>query len=199
MVASLDESAMPDHHERVPMTTPDREGGKGAWGAVARLLGVQLMAVVAVTAIITGIYALTGPHHNGRVTAGGSTPGNTTPATAPATSPAGAPPASPTPSSAAPATSQPPPAGAQRLKVDVLNQSATGGTAARTADRIRALGWTVGRVADFRGNVSETSVYFPRGEEKAARELAAALPGRQRVLPRFSSIAARRLTVIVTR
>lgn len=185
------------------MTTPgpdprDASGGKGAWGAVARLLTVQLLAVIAVTAVITGIFALSGLNNGGQVTAGSSSPDTTTSGAASATPAASTPPASPATSGTAP-TSTAPPKGAHRLKVDVLNQSAVGGTAARTADHLRALGWTVGRVADFHGNVSDTSVYYPRGEVKAARKLAAALPGKPRVLPRFSSLAPNRLTVIVTR
>jgi hypothetical protein len=189
------------------MTTPDPTtarpagGGGGAWSAVARLLSLQLLAVVAVTAVITGIYALAGPHQDDPVTAGSPVPGTTT--SPPATSkPAASEPAGPAPSTTAPASpaaSQPPPAAAKRLKVNVLNQSAGQGTAAKTADRVRALGWTVGRVADFRGNITETTVYYPRGESKAARELAASLPRKPRVLPRFSTLAGNRLTVIITR
>jgi hypothetical protein len=81
----------------------------------------------------------------------------------------------------------------------VLNQSGGSGTAAKTAARVRALGWTVGRVDNFHGNVSRTTVYYPTGEAKAARELAAGLPGKPRVQPRFSTLADKRLTLIITR
>jgi hypothetical protein len=59
------------------------------------------------------------------------------------------------------------------------------------------MGWTVGRVEDFRGNVSTTTVYYPTGEAKAARELAAGLPGTPRVLPRFSTLDDKRLSIII--
>lgn len=187
---------------------PTGESGssQGAWGAVARLLSLQLLTVIAVTAVITGIYALTGPHRNHQVTAGSSAPATATSAAATSKPPASTPPASPRTSPAAsstapasPSTSQRPPAAASRLKVDVLNQSGPGGTAAKTAARVRSLGWTVGRVSDFRGNVTRTTVYYPNGEAKAARELAGALPGKPRVLPRFSTLADARLTIIITR
>jgi hypothetical protein len=66
------------------------------------------------------------------------------------------------------------------------------------ATRVRALGWTVGRVADFHGNVSTTTVYYPKGEGAAAHELAAALPSKPRVLPGFSTLSDKRLTIIIT-
>jgi hypothetical protein len=220
----------PDHDERVPMTTPDQNtpdqntpgqtragqtpagnsSPQGAWSAVARLLSLQLLTVIAVTAVITGIFALTGPHRNHEATANSAAPVTTpsaaaTSTPAASTPPASTPPASPPPSPAAsvtvpasPTASQRP-EGANRLKVDVLNQSGRGGTAAKTASRVRALGWTVGSVSDFRGNVSATTVYYPTGEAKAARDLASSLPGKPRVLPRFSTLADNRLTIIITR
>jgi hypothetical protein len=195
---------------QTPSADPGSRQG-GAWGAVARLLSVQLLTVIAVTAVITGIYALTGPHKSHQVVVGSSAPTTTTSAATtskpaasspPASSPPASQPASPTAgttAAASPPVSQPPPEGAARLKVDVLNQSGSGGTAAKTATRVRALGWTVGRVSDFRGNVSATTVYYPTGEAKAAHELAVALPGKPRVLPRFSTLADKRLTIIITR
>lgn len=206
------------------MTTPDpnapgqtaagqtnaADSGANAWGAVARLLSLQLLTVIAVTAIITGIYALTGPHRDRQATAGGSSPATTasvapttkpaasTPPASPPASPSASPPGSASPP-ASPTTSQPPPEAASRLKVDVLNQSGGKGTAAATATRVRALGWTVGRVDNFNGNVTTTTVYYPNGEAKAARELAGTLPGNPRVLPRFSTLADKRLTVLLTR
>jgi cytoskeletal protein RodZ len=198
-----------DTTSQPPGDEPGR--GQGAWAAVARLLSLQLLTVIAVTAIITGIYALTGPHKGNKVTAA-STPthatGSRSPSSPAATTPAAStpatstPPASPAATATAPAsptTSQPPPEAAQRLKVDVLNQSGSGGTAARMATRVRALGWTVGRVGDFSGNVSRSTVYYPLGEAPAAHELASALPGKPRVLPRFSTLAAKRLTLILVR
>lgn len=196
----------------------DSGNPQGAWGPVARLLSLQLLTVIAVTAVITGIYALTGPHKNHQATAAGTAP-VTTASAAPTSKPAASKPTASTPTASTPTASPPPssppasptatapaspaaslrPEAASRLKVDVLNQSGPASTAAKTASRVRALGWTVGRVSDFRGNVSATTVYYPTGEAKAAHELAGALPGKPRVLPRFSTLADNRLTVIITR
>jgi cytoskeletal protein RodZ len=221
-MASLDQTELADHDERVSMTTPDPDTtgqpaagkpaagdsqvGQGAWAAVFRLLALQLLTVIAVTAVITGIYALADPHNtNNRATARSAAGATATSAAATGTPPASAPPTSPPaspPSAAAPASptaTQRQPEGAKRLKVDVFNQSGTSGRAAKMAARVRALGWTVGRVSDFRGDVSATTVYYPSGEAKAARELADALPGKPRVLARFSTLADNRLSIVITR
>jgi hypothetical protein len=196
---------MSEHDEHAPTSPPKptaQGGGEGAWGAVARLLSVQLLTVIAVTAVITGIYTLAGGHHRDEVAVGSSAPATTTGTATTSPSPSSSAPPSPPPASnttpASPTPSQPAPEGAARLKVDVLNQSGPGGTAAKTATRVRALGWTVGRVADFHGNVSTTTIYYPKGEGAAAHELAAALPGKPRVLPGFSTLSDKRLTIIIT-
>jgi hypothetical protein len=118
-----------------------------------------------------------------------STPVTTPPATtaAPAT----------TPATSAPATSATTSPAPDRPKVDVLNQSAPSGSASTVADRVRSRGWRVGRVADFHGNVSTTTVYYPPGLRKDARELAADLAGSPRVLAGFSTISDTHLTVIL--
>jgi hypothetical protein len=195
------EREAPDHISGSPATAgPTAIAGEGAWGAVAKLLAVQLLAVVAVTAVITGIYALTGRGDN-QATAGSSSPSTPTaslpPSSPPPAQPSTEPSASATSSPATPTTSQPP-VRTRHLKVDVLNQSAAKGAAARFADRVRALHWLVGRVDNFNGNVSTTTVYYPQGKAKAAHELAQGLPGPPRVLPRFSTLSGSRLTIIIT-
>jgi hypothetical protein len=178
----------------------------GAWGAVARLLGVQLLTVVAVTAVITGVYALTGrgDHQATAGSAGTNTPTaslspTNPPTTQPTTEPSVDPSATVTSSPATPTTSSQPPVRTHHLKVDVLNQSAAKGAAARFASRVRELHWRVGRVSNFNGTVSMTTVYYPQGRAKAAHELARGLPGDPRVLPRFSTLSGTRLTIILTR
>jgi hypothetical protein len=228
-MVNLDEPTLPDDDERVPMTTPDgttpepeppahtsmgaRPAGpravarEGAWGAVGRLLAVQLLTVVAVTAVITGIYALTGRGGDNRATAGSpssatpttSLPPSSPPPTKPTTEPSVDPTASATGSPGTPTTSSQPPVRTHLLKVDVLNQSAGKGTAGRIAARVRDLHWRVGRVDNFNGTVSTTTVYYPQGRAKAAHELARGLPGNLRVLPRFSTLSDSRLTIILTR
>jgi cytoskeletal protein RodZ len=187
---------------------PAAASREGAWGAVARLLALQLLTVVAVTAVITGIYALTGRHHD-QAEAGSSNGGPTTsapPASSPPSRTSSSTPTS-TPSDTPSATSSPstspttksPPVVTHSLKVDVLNQSAAKGSAGKIATRVRALHWPVGRVDNFNGTVTQTTVYYPRGKAAAARELARGLPGSPRVLPRFSTLSDSRLTVIITR
>jgi hypothetical protein len=226
-MVNLDEPTLPDDDGRVPMTTPDGTtpepetqdhtsarpatagpnpiAREGAWGAVGRLLAVQLLTVVAVTAVITGIYALTGRGEN-RATAGSTSNGTPTaslppsspPPTQPSTEPSVDPSPSATSSPATPTTSSQPPVRTHELKVDVLNQSAGKGAAGRFATRVRGLHWRVGRVSNFNGTVSTTTIYYPHSRAKAAHELARDLPGNQRVLPRFSTLSDSRLTLIVT-
>jgi cytoskeletal protein RodZ len=195
----------PDGNDPEP-NTPDPKAitREGAWGAVARLLALQLLTVIAVTAVITGIYALTGGHHNQatagsptpETTASTSTPTGSTPSASPSEQPSTSTTSSP---AASPTTSSAPPVRAHSLKVDVLNQSAPKGSAGKIAARVRALNWPLGRVDNFSGTVTETTVYYPPGKAAAARELARGLPGSPRVLPAFSTLSGTRLTVIITR
>ena len=194
------------------MTTPTDPGRStpaepGAVTLVARLLTVQLLAVVGVAAVIAVVFALAGWGTVDNVTA---VPGATTssagepagsdnsPGTTAASSPAATPTVTtPPPSSTAassPVATTPSP---DRPKVDVLNQSAPDGTASTVGARVRSRGWVVGRVADFHGNVSTTTVYYPPGLRSEARDLAADLPRSPRVQAGFSTISDTHLTVIL--
>jgi hypothetical protein len=192
------------------MTTPtgdSRRPEPGPVALVARLLTVQLLAVVGVAAVIAVVFALAGWGTGDSVTA---VPGATTssagepagsseaPGTAAASTPAATPPAtSPpatTPAASTPVASTP---SSDRPKVDVLNQSAPDGSASTVAARVRSRGWDVGRVDDFHGNVSTTTVYYPPGLRREARDLADDLSGSPRVQEAFSTISDTRLTVIL--
>ena len=191
------------------MTTPTGDSTPpepGPVALVARLLTVQLLAVIGVAAVIAVVFALAGWGTGDSVTAvpgattssatdsagtdpapetSASTPVTTPPATSPpATAPAASTPAASTPSSDLP-------------KVDVLNQSAPGGSASTVAARVRSRGWVVGRVDDFHGNISTTTVYYPPGLHSEARDLADDLSGSPRVQEAFSTISDTRLTVIL--
>ena len=191
------------------MTTPTGDSTPpepGPVALVARLLTVQLLAVIGVAAVIAVVFALAGWGTGDSVTAvpgattssatdsagtdpapetSASTPVTTPPATSPpATAPAASTPAASTPSSDLP-------------KVDVLNQSAPGGSASTIAARVRSRGWVVGRVDDFHGNVSTTTVYYPPGLRSEARDLADDLSGSPRVQAAFNTISDTRLTVIL--
>jgi hypothetical protein len=172
--------------------------------SVARLLLTQLAAVIGVAAVITVVFAFaglgTGPDDS--VTAGA--PGG--PSSSTSTTATGAP---STPASTTPAdtTSAAPPTSAtdspstdpvdDRPEVDVLNQSAGRGAAAETGQTLRDDGWQIGRVDNFRGNISTTTVYWlDRSDRRDARRLAELLGG-VRVQEGFSTLRSGRLSVVL--
>ena len=57
-------------------------------------------------------------------------------------------------------------------------------------------GWQVVAVGNWRGDVSETTVYYPPGRAAQAEQLARDL-GADRVRPRVSGMSTDRLTVIL--
>ena len=177
-------------------------------GSLARLFLGQLAAVLAIAAVITVVVSAVRGDPEVRTAPPGGRPAATT---SPAASPAAPSPAAtsapaattsaaaPTTASTAPATAQstPSPTPAALPRVDVLNQSAGSGAAARVARQLRDGGWRVGRVDDFRGNVSTTTVYWLDGSDRAAaRELAAQLGG-VRVRAGFSTLVDGRLSVVL--
>jgi hypothetical protein len=196
------------------MTTPTGDSTPpepGPVALVARLLTVQLLAVIGVAALIAVVFALAGWGTGDSVTA---VPGATTssagepagsgqaPGTAAASTPAATPPAKTTPPATTPVASTPAASTASSAssdlpKVDVLNQSAPGGSASTVAARVRSSGWVVGRVDDFHGNISTTTVYYPPGLHSEARDLADDLSGSPRVQAAFSTISDTRLTIIL--
>jgi hypothetical protein len=181
-----------------PPQPPDRE--PGPVGLLARLFLTQFLVVLAIAAVITSVFALAGSDNDADEagTANGA-------AAQPSASPSPSTQATGTSKSAAPSSSKPvtpstsaaSPAEPDQPKVDVLNQSAGGNAAGRTADQLRAAGWRIGRVDDFRGNVSMTTVYYPPGLTAAAQAVAADMPGEPRVMERFSTISGKRVTVIL--
>jgi hypothetical protein len=181
------------------MTTPGPTGRDraepGPVQAVVRLFLGQLLAVIAIAAAITVVVTLLDPDDSDvRAGPAGSSPRATaagTPASSPAppaSSPVATTTASPTPSTAE--ADRPP-------RVDVLNQSAPDGSATTVADQLRAAGWRIGRVDDFNGNISTTTVYWlDREDRKSARQLARDMGG-VRVQPGFSTLVEGRLSVIL--
>jgi LytR cell envelope-related transcriptional attenuator len=189
-----------------PPTPPgDRPGSEsGPLTSVARLLLTQLAAVIGVAAVITVVFAFaglgTGPDDS--VTAGssgGSSTSTSTSATGAPSTPASTTPAETT--SAAPPTSETDSPSVDPLdnrpEVDVLNQSAGKGAAAETAQTLRDDGWEIGRVDNFRGNISTTTVYWlDRSDRRDARRLGELLGG-VRVQEGFSTLRSGRLSVIL--
>jgi pyruvate/2-oxoglutarate dehydrogenase complex dihydrolipoamide acyltransferase (E2) component len=180
---------------------PDRE--PGPVGLLARIFLTQFLVVLAVAAVIASVFILAGGDDDRSASeeAAASSASPTATATkAEASPPSPTQSAAPTTETPAPPTAsaaEPGPAQAKGPKVDVLNQSAGGNAAARTADRLREAGWRIGRVDDFRGNVSMTTVYYPEGLTTEAQAVAADLPGSPRVMQRFSTLSDKRVTVIL--
>jgi hypothetical protein len=84
-----------------------------------------------------------------------------------------------------------------KAPVIVLNQTKTLGLAAKLRDQLRAGGWTVTGIDDFRGNVPATTVYYPPGLKAAAQALMAQFPTIGRIRPAFPGISTSQLTVIL--
>jgi hypothetical protein len=176
---------------------------RGPYGQLARLFLTQLLAVIAIAAVITAVVAATGGGLDDDVTAspdstGAQSSGRATPAGTPTSTPAGSgAPSTPAATTSAPATTAATTEAERSPKVDVLNQSAGDGAASQAADRLRAAGWRIGRVDDFRGNVSTTTVYWltpdmRRDARRVARDL-----GGVRVQQGFSTLVEGRISVIL--
>jgi len=97
----------------------------------------------------------------------------------------------------------PPPAPAKpvvaEVPVIVLNNSRIEGLADTAAELFRDGGWPVARTGNFRGKIPSTTVYYEAGQEAAARAFAARFDEVVRVRPRFATLPARGLVVVVTR
>jgi len=181
---------------------PEVRDERGPYGQLARLFLTQLLAVIAIAAVITAIVAITGAGLDEDVTAtsdGGGTPaagssdreGTATSTPEPSSGQPSTPATTSAPASSAASPEQETP------KVDVLNQSAGDGAASQAADQLRAAGWQIGRVDNFRGNVSRTTVYWltpdlRRDARRVARDL-----GGARVQEGFSTLVEGRISVIL--
>jgi hypothetical protein len=85
------------------------------------------------------------------------------------------------------------------VAVTVLNNSTRTGLADRAAARFERGGWPVALVGNFRGQIPVTTVYYDPGLEVSARAFAAAFDGIVRVRPRFATLPARGVVVVLTR
>jgi hypothetical protein len=161
----------------------------------------SVLAILAVTSLITALYVWRGedgePARARAATADApSEPASATPSATPAT------PTTQT-AMAGDATGGPPSSGDATTKAPVvaavvLNQTRRGGLASVAADRLRARGWTVAGVGNFRGAVPATTVYYPAGAQAQAQKAASSLPTPARIRPRFGNLSATRLTIVVT-
>jgi hypothetical protein len=173
----------------------------------ARLLGLQLLAVVGIATLIVVVVALVGPDDrtpsstaadsSSSTPAAPSSTGSTRSSTpgSSGTSSKASTPATTTSSAAEPiATATPDSALA---KVDVLNQSAPNGSAQIVADKLQRAGWDIGRVSDFHGNISTTTVYWLTPDRRReARQIAQNLGG-VRVQQGFSTLVDGRISVVL--
>jgi hypothetical protein len=105
-------------------------------------------------------------------------------ASSPAASPSGSPSAS-----AAPKVDR-------SVPVVVLNSTNRTGLAAKVAKQLRAEGWTVVLVGNFRGLLAITTVYA-EGHADAVATMQSDLPTRDRQKPPFGAMNPKRLTVVI--
>ncbi|HEX4698237.1 MAG TPA: LytR C-terminal domain-containing protein [Actinomycetes bacterium] len=166
----------------------------------ARLLGLQLLAVVGIATLIVVVVALVGPDDRTPTSTAADSPSSTTAAPSSTASTRSSSPSS-TGTSNAPATTAEPIAtatpDAALAKVDVLNQSAPGGSAQKVADQLQRAGWDIGRVSDFHGNISTTTVYWLTPDRRRqARQIAQNLGG-VRVEQGFSTLVDGRISVVL--
>jgi hypothetical protein len=178
-----------------------RHGAHRTGRNVAAALMPSLLAVAAVTSLVTALAVWQG-EDAGQPGAAAST--SSPSASATSAPPSTTPTPSPTPSadasteSATEASTAGTTEAASDLEVVVLNQSVRGGLAGSVADTLREAGWAVPAVGNFRGVVPATTVYYPDGAEGDAQAVAADLPTEPRVRPRFGNLSTSRLTVVVT-
>jgi len=81
----------------------------------------------------------------------------------------------------------------------VLNNSRRTGLASDVAAQLRAKGWPIAKVGNYRGRIAMTTVYYAPGQLPQARELAREFPQIERVEPRFDGLPGQGLTLVVTR
>ena len=177
-----------------------RRGAHRARGNPWRAVLPSLLAVASVVSLIVALTVWRGQAGDGAPAAFAgrtSTSATNDAVSAPATTPPSATSSTAGQSSASgsgPATST----AAPSIGVVVLNGSGRSGLGARVAKDLRAAGWDVTAIGNFRGSVPSTTIYFPSGHADDANALAAVLPGPDRIRPRFGNLSNRRLTVVLT-
>ena len=186
----------------------DRGGRRPERGPVtelARLFLVQLAAVIGIAAGIVVVVSLVGPDRDDDVTTAGSASASATPESPAASTGSTTPKPSASSASSAPSSSEPAPSDSTTVAggavapvpVDVLNQSAPGGSAQAVAQRLEDAGWEIGRVDDFRGNVSTTTVYWLDPEQRRQARQVSRFLGGVRVMEGFSTLVDGRVSVVL--
>jgi hypothetical protein len=117
------------------------------------------------------------------------------PTAAPTSAPTAAPTTAPTTVPSASAAPLPSPV----VPVTVLNNSKVKGLADRSSRKFSAGGWPVAATGNYRGGtIAQTTVYYAPGQLGSAQRFAKQF-GIDRVLPRFSGLPGKGLTVVLTR
>ena len=127
-----------------------------------------------------------------------STPDPSAATSTPTPTPSPTPTPTPTPSESPTPSPKPKKPAVSRKDIDVtvLNATRTVGLARQVSARVRAAGWTVVSVGNWRTGAAQTAVHFPRGRKAEARLLAKDL-GVDAVLPSTNGMRSDRLTVIL--
>lgn len=108
-------------------------------------------------------------------------------------------PVAPSPAAAAPPAAAVPRPAPRVVPITVLNNSNRTGLADRAARRFERGGWPVRLTGNFRGQIPVTTVYYDPGLESEARAFARDFDGIARVRPRFATLPARGVVVVLTR
>ena len=99
--------------------------------------------------------------------------------------------------SAEPSAEQTTAALAPIVPVTVLNNSKISHLAERSGQKFKDGGWPIAGTGNYRGQIDETTIYYPEGQKASAERF-----GKQfgiRVLPRFATLPGSGMTVVVTR
>jgi predicted membrane-bound mannosyltransferase len=175
----------------------ERRGAHRARGNPWRAVLPSLLAVASVVSLIVALTVWRGQSSGGSPASFDATPRTSSTNAAVSTPPSATSTATP-PASSSSSTSASPTATPAAIGVVVLNESGRKGLGGRVAIQLRAAGWSVDLVGNFFGAVPATTVYYPPGHASDASALAAALPGSDRIRPRFGNLSSTRLTVILT-
>jgi len=119
-----------------------------------------------------------------------------TPTPSPVQTPVQTPTAPAPPVSEPPATAQPVVA---KVPVTVLNNSRRDGLGHEVAAELRAKGWPIAKIGNYRGRLAMTTVFYLPGQLPQARELAREFAQIRRIEPRPASLPGQGLTLVVTR
>ncbi len=132
-------------------------------------------------------------HSSAATSHSSSAPASSAAASAVSTAPTSAPSAS-TSSPAAPTT---PPAPAVKIPVDIRNDTHISGLAAKAENTLTSGGWSVASTGNYAHTVTQTTVYYPPGDQASAQLLATQFPKIHRVLAAPAGLAADHLTLVL--